>query len=137
MANKFIALPAFTSADSADGDTVVGLDLSAKREVSWTLVELAKAVSSRLVNAISTGTLAVSGATTLSSTLAAGATTITGTTAITGLLDVTNDKLRLRTAKTPATAAAAGNAGDICWDSGFLYVCVSSGEWKRVAIATW
>jgi len=131
MANKFIALPAFTSADSADGDTVAGLDLSAKREVSWTLVELAKAVASRLVNAVSTGTLHVTGAATLDSTVAAGATTITG------LLDVTNDTVRLRTAKTPASAAATGNAGDICWDTGFIYVCTATNTWKRVAIATW
>lgn len=55
----------------------------------------------------------------------------------TALLDINSDILRLRTSKTPASAAAAGNAGDICWDSGYIYVCVAASTWKRVAIATW
>ncbi len=59
------------------------------------------------------------------------------TTAPTAMLDVNSDILRLRTAKTPATADAAGNTGDICWDSGFLYICVGPSTWKRTAIATW
>jgi hypothetical protein len=55
----------------------------------------------------------------------------------TAILDVNSDIFRLRTAKTPATAGAAGNAGDICWDSGFIYVCVAGSTWKRGAIAAW
>lgn len=55
----------------------------------------------------------------------------------TAMLDINSDVLRLRTAKTPASAAASGNAGDICWDSNYVYVCVSASAWKRVAIATW
>lgn len=39
--------------------------------------------------------------------------------------------------QTPASAAATGTAGDIAWDSGFLYVCTATNTWKRVAIATW
>jgi hypothetical protein len=38
---------------------------------------------------------------------------------------------------TPASAAAAGVAGTIAWDASFLYVCVTTNTWKRVAIATW
>lgn len=52
-------------------------------------------------------------------------------------VDVNGKILRLRTSKTPATAGATGNAGEICWDSGFLYICTASNTWKRVAIATW
>lgn len=37
----------------------------------------------------------------------------------------------------PASAGAAGNAGDITWDSNFIYVCVAPSTWKRVAIASW
>ncbi len=37
----------------------------------------------------------------------------------------------------PANAGAAGVAGTITWDSGFIYVCVAPNTWKRVAIATW
>jgi hypothetical protein len=52
-------------------------------------------------------------------------------------LQVSGNTIRLTTAKTPASAAAACNQGDIVWDSGFVYVCVSTNTWKRVAIATW
>jgi len=60
-----------------------------------------------------------------------------GTTGPTALLDINSDILRLRTAKTPATSGAAGNAGNICWDSDYIYICVATNTWKRVAIASW
>jgi hypothetical protein len=40
-------------------------------------------------------------------------------------------------ATVPATATAAGVAGAIAYDSGFLYVCTATNTWMRVAIATW
>jgi lysophospholipase L1-like esterase len=52
-------------------------------------------------------------------------------------LDVYGDKIRLRTAKTPASAAATGNAGDHCWDASYIYICTAANTWKRAAIATW
>lgn len=60
-----------------------------------------------------------------------------GTNAPTAKLDVNSDVLRLRTAKTPANAGDTGNAGDICWDASYIYVCTATNTWKRVAIATW
>jgi hypothetical protein len=45
--------------------------------------------------------------------------------------------LRIGTAKTPATAGAAGNAGEICWDADYLYVCIATNTWRRIAHATW
>lgn len=60
-----------------------------------------------------------------------------GTTAPTALLDVNADTVRVRTAKTPASATATGNAGDICWDSNYVYVCVATNTWKRSALSTW
>ena len=51
--------------------------------------------------------------------------------------DHRGQNLRLRTSRTPASATAAGNAGEICWDSGFIYVCTATNTWKRVAIAAW
>ncbi|MCX6763328.1 MAG: hypothetical protein NTZ97_01155 [Candidatus Moranbacteria bacterium] len=60
-----------------------------------------------------------------------------GTAIPTAKLDINSDILRLRTAKTPATAGAAGNAGDICWDANFIYICVATNSWTRVAIAAW
>jgi len=60
-----------------------------------------------------------------------------GTTSPSGLLDVNSDHIRIRTAKTPATSGAAGNQGDIAWDSGYLYVCIATNTWVRVATTTW
>ena len=40
-------------------------------------------------------------------------------------------------ADVPATAGAAGTAGDVAYDSSFLYVCTATNTWKRVPIATW
>lgn len=60
-----------------------------------------------------------------------------GTTTPTSVLDIADDRVRIRTAKTPASASAAGNAGDICWDASYVYVCTASNTWKRTAIATW
>ena len=37
----------------------------------------------------------------------------------------------------PATASAAGTAGDYAVESGFAYFCVATDTWERVAIATW
>jgi hypothetical protein len=37
----------------------------------------------------------------------------------------------------PASAIAAGTAGQLAYASGWLYVCVAANTWQRVAIATW
>jgi hypothetical protein len=60
-----------------------------------------------------------------------------GTTSPTAMLDVDSDTVRVRTARTPASAAADGNAGDICWDADYIYVCTATDTWKRAAISTW
>lgn len=61
---------------------------------------------------------------------------VAGTVTSTGL-DVAADAIRIRTARTPASATAAGNAGEIVWDANYVYVCVSSGNWKRASLAAW
>jgi hypothetical protein len=55
----------------------------------------------------------------------------------TSVLDINDSRVRIRTAKTPLSASAAGNQGDICWDANFVYVCIATNSWKRVAIAAW
>ena len=37
----------------------------------------------------------------------------------------------------PASATSTGTAGQIQWDSNYIYVCVATNTWKRVAISTW
>lgn len=60
-----------------------------------------------------------------------------GTNSPTERLDINSDAIRIRTAQTPASAIAAGNTGDICWDSNFIYVCVATNTWKRSSLASW
>ena len=59
------------------------------------------------------------------------------TTSPSVLLDVNSNTIRLRTARTPASASAAGDQGSICWDDSYIYVCTATNTWKRVAISTW
>lgn len=60
-----------------------------------------------------------------------------GTTAPTASLDTAGNSLRVRTASTPASATAAGNAGTVTWGADYLYVCVATNTWKRAALSTW
>ena len=52
------------------------------------------------------------------------------------LLTINGDMLRLMVSKTPATSGAAGNAGEICWDTTYLYGCTATNTWKRIAWTT-
>ena len=69
-------------------------------------------------------------------------TTVGSTGAVTfdavgsGARFIFSDRLNIPTA-TPASASATGTAGDIAWDASFVYVCVGTNSWKRVAIAAW
>jgi hypothetical protein len=60
-----------------------------------------------------------------------------GTSSPTNALDVNSDSIRVRTSQTPATASATGNQGEIAWDADYIYICVATNTWKRVAISTW
>jgi hypothetical protein len=53
------------------------------------------------------------------------------------LLQVNGDRIRVATAKTPASAADTGTAGEVCWDADYIYVCTATNTWKRTAISTW
>lgn len=52
-------------------------------------------------------------------------------------LDISGDNIRVRTSKTPASATDTGVAGQICWDASYVYVCISSNSWRRIAHAAW
>lgn len=58
-------------------------------------------------------------------------------TATTSKLAVTGDSIQINTAKTPASAAATGTTGQICWDANYVYVCTATNTWKRAALTTW
>lgn len=37
----------------------------------------------------------------------------------------------------PASATAVGEKGQLATDGAYLYVCIDTNTWERVAIATW
>jgi hypothetical protein len=53
------------------------------------------------------------------------------------LFQVNGNRIRVATAKTPASAADTGTAGEVCWDADYIYVCTATNTWKRTAISTW
>jgi hypothetical protein len=60
--------------------------------------------------------------------------TITGTGSI-AATDVTAEITLSGSA--PSSASDTGTAGDIRYDADYIYVCVATDTWKRVAISTW
>ena len=57
--------------------------------------------------------------------------------AIEGLTIPSGKKLIVTGARTIANANDTGTEGEICWDADYIYICVGTDTWKRVAIATW
>jgi len=37
----------------------------------------------------------------------------------------------------PIASSSPGTAGEITWANGFLYICVATNSWQRVAVAAW
>lgn len=52
-------------------------------------------------------------------------------------IDINGKLLRIRTSKTPASATATGKTGEICWDSSYIYICIATNTWRRIAHDTW
>lgn len=66
-----------------------------------------------------------------------GITVSGGNFIIQTLPQISGDRVRIATAKTITSSADSyGATGDICWDSGYLYVKTGSGAWKRAALST-
>lgn len=60
----------------------------------------------------------------------------TGLVYIVGALKV-GGNFTLSAPTVPASATDTGTAGQISWDSSYLYVCTAANTWRRVAHATW
>jgi hypothetical protein len=56
---------------------------------------------------------------------------------VNGGFRVQSDSIAIQNSKTPSSASDTGQAGQICWDANYLYVCVSSNTWKRIALSSW
>jgi hypothetical protein len=54
-----------------------------------------------------------------------------------GAVKIAGDNFQIATSKTPASATAAGTAGQIAWDASYIYVCTATNTWKRAALSTW
>lgn len=59
------------------------------------------------------------------------------TIAATGEVSIVGNSIKINSSQTPATAAATGVTGTVCWDASFVYVCTATNAWKRAALSTW
>ena len=80
--------------------------------------------------------LTVAGTTELGTTTIDGNTTIYEALSVQGIINATVSSIRIKN-QTPASATATGTTGTIVYDSNYIYVCVATNTWKRVAISTW
>ena len=47
------------------------------------------------------------------------------------------DELSDRRTDAPSSSSDTGTAGQIAWDSSYIYVCVATDVWKRTALSSW
>lgn len=50
-----------------------------------------------------------------------------------GKIQITGDSVTIKTSQSPASSDAC-DTGEIAWDTGYIYICTSSGAWKRAAL---
>jgi hypothetical protein len=51
------------------------------------------------------------------------------------ILDIGGDTVKIRTPRTIGSGSADGIQGEICWDAGYIYVCVATNSWKRSSLS--
>lgn len=49
------------------------------------------------------------------------------------LLSTKGGTIRICSSRTPSGPTATGLAGELCWDENFLYICIATNTWRRVA----
>lgn len=70
-------------------------------------------------------------------TFPGASTTIVGRSTVDTLSNKTLTSPMITSGNVPASATAPGTAGQIQWDSNYIYVCVAANTWKRTALSTW
>ena len=53
------------------------------------------------------------------------------------ILDIDGDTIRLRSQRTIPNSNTFGEAGEICYDANYIYICIATDTWKRVALSSW
>jgi len=126
------------TAPTTDPLTVVGSIVSRETDNGFDAIKLLAGSSSGALQVFSGGTqtVAINGNNSDNYINTSGLFGI-GTNLPTEKLDVNSDAIRIRSSQTPASAAATGTVGMICWDASYIYVCIATNTWKRAAIATW
>lgn len=61
----------------------------------------------------------------------------TSTTLTNNYIINAGDTYRQVTPRTITNATDEGFIGEICWDVDYIYICVATDTWQRVAHATW
>ena len=133
-----------TGSDSPAGDITIGLGAVApgsSRQAGITKnttapLELTFTASN---GAVSAGTIFKNTSTNETARIDTSGRLLVNTSSDSGgaLLQVNGNRVRIATAKTPASASDTGTTGEICWDADYIYVCTATNTWKRTAIATW
>jgi hypothetical protein len=59
---------------------------------------------------------------------------VNGNAKVRGNLTLTGTSVIITTPTTPSSKTAAGIAGQVAWDSNYIYLCTATNTWKRVAI---
>ena len=52
-------------------------------------------------------------------------------------LQLNQGNLIVSVSNTPANSNASGQAGQMAWDTNYIYVCVAANTWKRANLSTW
>ena len=60
-----------------------------------------------------------------------------GTNTPAQILDINGDTIRLRNQRTIPNSNTFGEAGEVCYDANYIYICIATDTWKRVALSTW
>ena len=51
-----------------------------------------------------------------------------------GFIVMSGDTFRIASSRTPSSSTDTGFAGEIAWDTSYLYVCIDTDTWTRVAL---
>ncbi len=60
-----------------------------------------------------------------------------GTSTPAQVLDINGDTIRLRNQRTIPASNTFGEAGEICYDANYIYICIATDTWKRIALSSW